>query len=86
MQSDIQIFFRFKDGLRIDVEHKLCRRQIIELKKAYILVQDLDSLKLDYILEVKITEPSILVHFISAPTPSQSANTNTQGGHQRQKR
>ena len=85
MQGDIQIFFRSKDGLRIDVEHKLCRRQIIGLKKAYILVQDLDSPKLDYILEVKIIEPSVLVHFTSAPTPSQSVNTNTQGGLQRQK-
>ena len=33
MQSNIQIFFQFRDGLRIDLEHELCKCGIIEPKK-----------------------------------------------------
>jgi len=39
MQSDIKNFSQFRDGLRIDLEHELYEREIIELKKANALVK-----------------------------------------------
>jgi len=48
VQSDIQIFSQFRDGLRVDLENELYNRAITKLKKAYDVVQDLDSLKLNY--------------------------------------
>ena len=47
-QSDVQLFFQFCAGLRIDVKLELCKREITELKEAYALVQDLDILKLSH--------------------------------------
>ena len=33
-QSDVQVFSQFCTGLRIDLEHELCKREITELKGA----------------------------------------------------
>ena len=41
--SDIQVFFQFGVGLRIDLEHELYKREIAELKGAYALVQEFSS-------------------------------------------
>jgi len=48
-QSDVQVFSQFCTGLRIDLEHELCKHGIIEFKGAYALVQDLDVPKLSHI-------------------------------------
>ena len=48
MQSDMQIFSQFRDGLKVNLENELWNRRIIELKKACAMVLDLDAFKLDY--------------------------------------
>ena len=45
-QSDVQFFSQFYIRLRIDLEHGLCKREVIDLKRTYALVQDLDILEL----------------------------------------
>ena len=41
-ESETQILFKFRDGLRKDLRTELLARGVIELEKAYALVQDLD--------------------------------------------
>ena len=40
--------FQFKAGLRADLKNELWNHEIIEFKKAYVLIQDLDTAKFSY--------------------------------------
>jgi len=48
MQSDIQIFSQFRDEFKEDLILEPWNHGIINLKKIYVLVQDLDASKLSY--------------------------------------
>ena len=77
MQSDIQIFFQFRDRLRIDLKMSC---GITELKKAYDVVQDLDASKLAYTFrnqDHRIPAFKSTLHQYSHRVNSQ----NIQGGH-----
>jgi len=43
-----QILSKFRDGLREELRTELLVREITELRKAYIIVQDLDSYRSNY--------------------------------------
>ena len=48
MKSDMQIFSQFRDGLKEDMVLELWNHGVSNLKKAYVLVQDLDAPELSY--------------------------------------
>ena len=48
MQSDIQIFAQFRAGLRENLVRELWNHGVTNLKRAYVLVQDLDAPKSRY--------------------------------------
>ena len=47
-ESNAQVFFRFRVRLREDLRSELLARGVIELEKAYVLVQDVDVAKSSY--------------------------------------
>jgi len=85
-QSDVQVFSQFCVGLRIDLEHELCKREITELKRAYALVQDLDVPKLSHAFRSQNHQAlTFKSTFCQYPQPSSYTETSIHGGHQQQK-
>ena len=60
-EGQAQIMSRFRAGLRDDLRTKLLAREITELEKSYVLVQDLDAAKTNSISksQVQTTKPNL---------------------------
>ena len=49
METNTQIHFQFRAGLKEDLRIELLTRGVTELEKAYALIQDLDAVKSSYL-------------------------------------
>jgi len=70
-ESNTQILFRFRAGLREDLQTELLAR-VIKLEKAYALVEDLDSIRTSHTFEshdyrASVSRPSL------SPQPNRSS-------------